>query len=407
MGEYIDIFKNKMDQIKNNMSRDELHSEIRERMRKYWTNIPDVKESNKSIAGVDSSYQSVDLSSGYTLIVVRGCAVGEERKRDLDMFITTGEISELRSRVMENIEHKILKNYLHEVNLVDGSLYGRANHIPREFRNEGFEDFSLKYYKNYNELIKNVEKENKIIMGISKSSSSTFLRDIVVKEMYEEEMKKLNLGEEERELLFMALDHKGKAREKAEKLLKDRGYNRAYRLIMELTYKRPDMSVISDFGIGMSKPVLLGATARAERRYREIERGGEDALQRLFPNVDITESHVNTILDYLNLSAFISFYISFSPMVVMRVDFPAYVIGLNYKMMDVGWPQVIDVDVGRIISILKREYGDNYIHSIHLFAADDDVRFTHGVFMKSYLPIIMDTLGVNPSMGSIREMFRR
>ncbi len=408
MGEYINIFKNKIDQIKNNMSRDELQSEIRERMKKYWIDIPDIEESNESIVGVDSSCQSVDLSSGYTLIVVRGCAVGEERKRDLDMFITTGEISELRSRIMENIEHEILKKYLQEVNLVDGSLYGRANHIPKEFRNEGFEDFMLQYFENYVKLIRMVGKEGKKMIGISKSSSTTFLRDIVVKEMYDEEIENLHLEDKMiRELPYIALDRKGYAREVAKKLLKERGYEKAYRLIVELTQKRPDMSIISGFDVGMSKPVILGASARARRWYGEITKKGKDALQRIFPDVSIENSHVDTILEYLDLPAFMSFYISFSPGVVLRIDFPVFMVGLDKRMQDILWPEIYNGSVNDVISILKSEYADSYIHSVHLFAADSDARLTREDFFHKYMPMVEEELNVTPSMGDMRYKFRR
>ena len=409
MGEYIDLFLEEIEAMKTVLKEDELYKEIFERMKRYWVSIPMVEEKSYDLIGVDSSSQSLDLSNGYTLLVVRACAVSQEKKRILRTYLTTGEIAELKSRLMENVEHEILIQSLHPVNLIDGSLYGRASHIPREFRNEGFEDFSLVYYHNYSKLLQKIEEEEKIIMGISKSSSTTFLRDIVVKKIYEEEIENLNLGKDGKlaeELPYLALDRKIQAKKIAKKILKDRGYERAYNLIIELTRKRPDMWMVSRFGKGMSKPVLLGAPARIRRMYQEILKN-KDVLQRMFPSIEIKEEHRATVLNYLNLPAFVSFYISFSPGIALRVDIPAYILGIHERMQDIDWSRVLDVDLSKIISILRSEHGGNYIHSIHLYAADMDARLPYEDFVEKYAPIIMKKLNVNPSMGSLRYWFRR
>ena len=410
MSEYLDMFRDEVERLKKEKREDGLYHEIFERMRKYWLPIPSVSEENYDVVGVDSSAQSVEISSGYTFIVARSCAVSKNKvDRNLKAYLTTGEVNELKSRLMENLEHGILLKNIHPINLVDGSLYGRASHIPREFRNDGFEDFTLIYYDTYVKMMEEVEKKGSKIIGVSKSSSTTFLRDIVVKEMYDEEIEKLGLKgiKEIEELPYLALDRKGKARERAKKLLKDKGYERAYRLILELTRKRPDMSILSRFGVGMSKPVLLGASARARRRHREIERWGKDALQKLFPDVNIDDSHVETVLNYLNLPAFVSFYISFSPGFVLRVDFPLYLSVSGKRMQDVVWPEIMNGEVGDILSIVKSEYADNYVHSVHLFAADKDVRLGYGDFFDKYLAILEEELDIIPSTGSMRYGFRR
>lgn len=409
MGEYIDLFVKEIGPLKEHLKEDELYNEISERIKSYWINIPDVEKNTYDIIGVDSSSQSIDLSNGYSLLVVRACAVSNEKKRALNVYLTTGELAELKSRLMENIEHELLKDNLHGVNLIDGSLYGRANHIPREFKNDGFEKFSFIYYNNYRELIEKIEREKNIVIGISKSSSTTFLRDIVVKEMYEEELANLDLGKDRKiakSLPYLALDRKTQAKKMAKSILEDRGYHRAYKLVMELTRKRPDMWMISGFGIGMSKPVLLGASARVRRMYQEISKS-KDILQRMFPSIEIKEEHIETVLDYLNLPAFVSFYISFSPGLIFRVDFPAYLIGLHHRMQDIDWPEVLNVNLKNIISTLRSDYGDNYCHSIHLYAADMDARLPYGDFIEKYAPIIMKKLNVNPTMGDLRYWFRR
>ncbi len=406
MSEYVELFKEEIEQI-SKANENELYKEIRDRMKRYWHTIPNLESEIYDVIGVDSSNQSIELSNGYVLLVARACAVSKEKKRTLMARLTTGDITELKSRVMEHLEHKILRESLREVNLVDGSLYGRGNHVPAEFRNEGFENFILDYYEEYVSLMEEIEKNNLKILGISKSTSSTFYRDIIVKEMYDEEINKLQLGGKEKELPYLALDKKREAMQIAKRLLKDRGYERAYLLITELMHKRPDLSFISTLGPGISDPVLLGASARSRRRFKEISQHEKKALEEIFSSKEIKDTDVKTVLKYLNLPAFVSFYISFTPGVVLRVDFPAFMVGLNRRMMGVYWPEIIKEDISEIIKIVISEHADNYVHSIHLFAADSDVRFTREIFMNVYLPILENTLHTNPAMGDMRYLFRR
>ncbi len=410
MSEYLNMFRDEVERARNGLRENDLYREIFERMKRYWIPIPSVDSGDYEAVGVDSSSQSIELSNGYTLIVARACAVSREGTgRKLKAYLTTGEVNELKGRIMENMEHEILLDNLHPVNLVDGSMYGRASHIPHEFRNDGFENFTLLYYENYTNLMEEVKRRKQMIMGISKSSASTFLRDVVVKEMYDEELEKNGLEKDEklRKLPYDALDRKGKAMIEAKKLLLDKGYEKAYNLIMELTRKRPDMSILSRFGVGMSRPVMLGSSARARRSFKEIMKHGKEALQKTFRSLNIDDSHVDIVLKYLNLPAFVSFYISFSPGLVLRVDFPAYLLGLERRMQDVYWPEVLDNDVDNILSVLKSEYADNYVHSIHLFAADKDARLPYEDFFDRYVPMVESILNVTPSSGDMRYMFRR
>jgi len=406
MGEYIDMFAAQLEQLKRRMDFDSVALSIMERMRKYWIPLPQGRAGEYEAVGADSSVQSVNLSTGYTLLVVRACVAGAYKKRTLKAYLTTGEVTELGNRLMEDMENKILGETLSEVSFVDGSLYGRASHVPLQFRNDGFENFMLEYYKNYNSLISKSKKKNVKLIGISKSAGTTFLRDLVVKELYDEELQKNGLDEEELQSLpYLALDRKNQALKIAEEKLKNNGFERAYRLIAELTRKRPDASILTNFGVGMSVPVILGASARARRRYKELK-SGKKSLDEIFRGMDIDDSHTREVLEYLNTYAFVSFYISFSPGFLLRVDIPSFVIGIQKKMQDIYWPQVIDNDMSDIISIVESEHGDGYVHNIHLYAADLDARLPYKEFMNKYYPLIEQELELNASTGDYRYIWR-
>ncbi len=406
MGEYIDMFAEQIEKLKERMKMDDVALSILNRMRKYWLTVPDVKENSYEAVGVDSSVQSLNLSTGYTLLVVRACLIKKERKRKLRAYLTTGEVTELGNRLMEDMENELLSKNLEDVSFADGSLYGRASHVPVQFRNDGFENFILKYYENYNFLISEAKRKNVKLIGLSKSSGTTFLRDIVVKELYDEELEKLGLSDETlKSLPYLALDRKNQALKIARKKLKEKGYEMAYRLIAELTMKRPDASMLTILGKGMSKPVLLGSSARARRRYKELK-SGRNSLENIFRGVDVESKHRDAVIKYLNTYSFVSFYITFSPGFLLRVDVPAFVIGIEKRMQDVFWPEIIENDLSEIIRILSSEHGDSYVHNIHLYAADMDARLSHKDFMSKYYPLVERELELNASMADYRYIWR-
>ena len=407
MGEYIDMFANELSKLKSFRGESDIAKEIAGRMHRYWKNVPDKHVDSFSAVGVDSSLQSVALSTGYTLIVVRACLASSAKKRDLKVYITTGEVTELGNRLMENMENSLMSENIEEVSFVDGSLYGRASHVPLQFHNDGFENFILEYYSNYNHLIENARKKNSKLIGISKSSGTTFLRDMVVMELYMEELEINGLdGEDDlKSLPYLALDRKNAALKTARKKLKDNGLEKAYRYIEELTKKRPDASILTMFEPGMSAPVLLGSSARARRMYKSIS-SDENYIKDIFYGTDLDDTEVNTVKEYLNNYAFVSFYISFAPGFLLRVDMPAFVAGIERRMQEVYWPEPIKEDISNIVGIIRREHGDNYVHNVHLYAADLEARLTHGDFMKMYYPLIERELEANASVGDYRYIWR-
>ncbi len=407
MGEYIDMFADELSKLKSFRGESDMVKEIAGRMHRYWKNIPDKQVDSFSAVGVDSSLQSVALSTGYTLIVVRACLASTVKKRDLKVYITTGEVTELGNRLMENMENRLLSEYIEEVSFVDGSLYGRASHVPLQFHNDGFENFILEYYSNYNRLIENARKRNSKLIGISKSSGTTFLRDMVVMELYMEELERNGLKEDDdlKSLPYMALDRKNAALKTARKKLKENGLEKAYMYIEELTKKRPDASILTMFEPGMSVPVLLGSSARARRMYKSIS-SDENYIKDIFYGTDVEDTEINTVKEYLNNYAFVSFYISFAPGFLLRVDMPAFVAGIERRMQEVYWPEPIEEDISNIVGIIRREHGDNYVHNVHLYAADLDARLTHGDFMKMYYPLIERELEANASVGDYRYIWR-
>jgi len=90
------------------------------------------------------------------------------------------DYEDFKRLVREHVEHLVALEALEDgadLLLIDGSLYGRMIHVIRELKVEGREDFMLEYAEAYSELLSSALENGAVVVGVSKDSRSTVLKE--------------------------------------------------------------------------------------------------------------------------------------------------------------------------------------------------------------------------------------
>ncbi len=135
-------------------------------------------------------------------MLIRSLAVckGKETKRmQTNVFFTKSGLLEAHYYVgtkMEMLEFQAaidaLKNGVEcSAILIDGSLYGRAMHVPVETKIEEDRTAVLEFFRTYKELLDLCKEKGILIAGVSKESRATFYRDFLLKQIFVEELEKI------------------------------------------------------------------------------------------------------------------------------------------------------------------------------------------------------------------------
>jgi hypothetical protein len=78
----------------------------------------------------------------------------------------------------------------------------------------------------------------------------------------------------------------------------------------------------------------------------------------------------------------------------MRIDVPAWQLGIDKTLFEVGWPEDASVDVSDILRLISAGYCGPENYNIWLKAADDGVRLSREIFENVYLQKFEEIVGV-------------
>ena len=400
---------------------------IKPEIRKWWIPVSiktyERKPSDFNVLAIDSSYQMERLTNGGLFYVVRALGLNgknEYRELEADFDYAEGpahEVTSIVQRKMEYLEIKLaaeaISNGFEGVVLIDGSLYGRISHLIIESPLSNDRDFFIRYYQEVTKLFKLARGNNVLVIGISKESGSRFFRDFLIKQIVTLPEVRGDVPEEEaKRLISTALDRKGEAFGHVKQLkLKYSNIGLLEDVLKELTTPRPDYQLIetSITEPGYTIPLLLGPSSRWLRRIRQIEMNPEGYLESHFPVLSNNEDFVTYAKAVLNrlkeLPAIVSFHIlpdrRDSP---LRIDVPAFCIGLSTKFQDVGWPEPTDEDISRVLSIVATGYGGLDYHNIWLWKVDREVKFHRREFDDMYLSKFKELVGVSLNARDYRRV---
>ncbi|MEM2152239.1 MAG: DNA double-strand break repair nuclease NurA [Candidatus Bathyarchaeia archaeon] len=398
-----------------------LEEDFRKHMINHWAPLEDLNSffvnlKDLNVMAVDSSVYTNLLSSGGLLYIIRSMSMQRDiaaaKRIDIDVIFSKDKISnvyELIAAKTELLEFEValeaIKNgFDGDAILIDGSLYGRASHIPLEPRVEEERDLLLRYFKVYKSLLDLCRESNILLMGVSKESRSTFYRDYLLHLIFNERLNALSINTENkrllREIFFQILDSERVALERFYGLKKKYGgdLNPVEMILWELASSRPDYQLIMSCvsSIGYAYPMLLGPTIRMAKRLKEYQKDPEGYVKKYFPRLSMERGErfiqwaSEVLRDISELPSFVSFYLLLdwrdSP---IRIDIPFY----DKMLFEVDWPEPIEFNVEDVLKIMVTGYCGLNAYNIWLKNVDEKVRLKRKVVDEIYLPFLEKVFG--------------
>lgn len=368
-----------------------------------------------NVTAVDSSVYLNPLSTGGIFYVIRSLAVckdKEQKRLETNVFFTKSGLLEAHYYIgtkMEMIEFQAaidaLKNGFEcSTILIDGSLYGRAMHVPVETKIEEDRTTVLDYFKTYAELLDICKKKGILIAGVSKESRATFYRDYLLKLIFGEELEQLDIEEGDKQKLrdiFPEMLEKEKTAFSKFKRLKAKHGSKLESIDLiftELVSSRPDYQVVMSFAgkKGYTHPLLLGPSAHAARRIRSIAANPKKYTVGNFPiktrekGKEFVDWASKVVSDIPGFPSFVSFYLLLdmrdSP---MRIDVPCW----EQPLSKTGWPKPIDVDLQALLRIMINGYCGLDAYNLWLRNVDGKVKLKKRVVDDLYFPYMEKLFG--------------
>jgi len=366
----------------------------------------------QNVISVDGSNGHAPTSNGGFFFVCRALALGREKRykdviTDFD-FSNTRDQSTYISRVMELTEHtapiKAIKDGFRGTILIDGSLFGRMAHLPLELKLANNKGFMIDYFKHLIELLKLCKEHNILLIGISKESRATFFSEFLIKEIFKNNITDVGIRNR---LVSLALDNP----REAIKLAKTTGNAKIIMLTEELISRKPDSLLILNNAekSGYTHPLLLGASIRWRRSGRLISTNPNKYLETNFPTLyedkEFLKQARQVITEMQDFPAIISFHIL--PSIIdtpLRVDIPAWYFGIETRLLDVGWPEAVDINIDEILKIISAGYCGLSNYNVWLSAVDDEVKLSRKDFEDLYLKKFEEIVGKKTTPRGYRRV---
>jgi hypothetical protein len=374
-----------------------------------------VNPSELSVMAVDSSVYSNLLSTGGVFYVVRSLSVCrniEQKRLESDVFFSKGGSVTERNFIsvkMEMLEFQVAVDALKKglscgTILIDGSLYGRLVHVPLESKVEEERLVLVEYFRIYRELLDLCREKNVLLVGVAKESRSTSFRDYLLSLVYKEELKKLDIDDDDarrlKPLFMEVVDNFALGLHKFEKFGQKYGAKlETIRMILEeLARSRPDYQLVMNFAesTGYTKPLLLGSSPRLARKLEALRSDSQSYIRTNFPNAlremgkCIVKDAAQVIAGIPDFPAIVSFYVLFdrrdSP---IRIDIPCW----NQKLIDVGWHKPASADLEDVLKVLATGYCGLDCHNLWLKNVDERVRLKKKTVDNIYVPYMEKLFG--------------
>jgi len=412
----------------------------RQLLSRHWLSLPPEKIPTKSkVYAIDSSDGVIELAGGGVIYMVRAAALSNKRdeeairKLKLDAFYPPSDekLNEYRKLMREHLEHltalEAAKNLgPGDIILIDGSIFGRMNHVFQVLDIPGKEDFMLTYVETFYNLFNTCIKKNITLIGVAKDSRSTLLRESLLAELLLEEIRNYDT-ELQIEIVTILRNIQRSPRQafKAIREIVKKVDKVIYTTLQELLDDMPDykMIMISRMEPGYTHPLKL--------ELRNIARGfveilftpsRRDELVRTFisslPQNKVStniEKRIYKALEHMTAyPAVAALYVKFAKNdIPLRIDIvhpdvekwsleecdPS---GKYVKFASDGWEDVAH----RVLELLKGLYAGLKNYNVLLTSVDKYVKMTQNIknLYKAKIESLLDTL-IQQSRGVRRVSF--
>jgi len=428
LDEFVSQVRSKRDRFSQQLVRGRegvLDEELSGLMTNSWTPLERNSQEVIESVAVDGSQALRSFASGCSLYIVRSLAIkGRKRLRELeiDSFFSrsrTSDINNFVTRKMEWIETKVAQRAILEFDLhdtpllIDGSLYGRMVHLPADGPAEGQRDYILRYFQTYLDFIETCRSRNMVLIGISKDSKVSILRNHFLSMMFSAELDnitdeiepeaKQTIHDIFENLLDSPLQYKRQLRRLKQKY-RDK-LDRIQVMLDEALACRPDIQLIKNFikEPGHSQPLELGPYSRYVRRLNEIqedpihyaEHNFRQAAAESKDEAKFLDQAVDVLTRIQSFPTIISFYVLLDQRdTPLRVDVPSWLFGLDHSFSSVKGYSVPDVDPKELVKILQGGYGGLRNYNIFLKRADEEVKLNRKTMDELYTSALEKILGL-------------
>jgi len=391
----------------------ELDADLGAALRHYWFPAVNIGAPETEVVAVDGSRGIRPFASGATLYVARALAICRKesfRTLEVDAFLSKGKATEIEvfvNRKMEWLEFKAAIKALEDGNLsnvavlLDGSLFGRLAHLPRDQPAEGMRSFMIEYFETYHELLNLCRKREVLLLGVSKDSRSSFLRNFLLGKILEEELGRLEIPSSAKLAIFRVFqdvfDTPTEAFEAFRKLRVQHGekLQKIEQILWEAFAARTDHQLIRTYvdQPGHTIPIELSVSRRTAALVQGLQTHPEAYVSKHFKESVLEAPDSDQFLE--RASATLSRIPSFPSMVSfhvlldhrdtpVRVDTPSWTFNRDTTIAEfIGGREVL-VNVNFIVSLLLKGYGGLKDYNIWLKRVDERVRLTNEIVDTIY-----------------------
>ncbi len=428
LGEFASSFSKKEGIMKERMLEGKTNP-LRDRLEKHflsnWIQLDHIESFSANpgdlgVAAVDSSVYTNPLSTGGIFYVVRSLAVCKSETRKLletDVVFTKGSLLDAQrfvSMKMEMLEFQVALNFLKEDCgcsrvLIDGSLYGRAVHLPIETKIEEQRLTLLDYLQTFREFLEICKNKDIVPIGVSKESRADFYRNYLLRLLFDEELENVSsqvdpIIIQKLKPLFLELLSGETAKESAFRKfsqLKEKCGDTLELVTLvfeELTSSRPDYQLIMSLAesTGYTKPLLLGPSPVMSRFFELCRNNPERYVRRYFPityrekGQEFVKYASNIVSSFTTFPGIVSLHLLLdahdSP---IRVDLPYW----DQTFTKTGWPKPVDLKVDDLLNVMVTGYGGLDCHNLWLKNVDERVRLKKKVVDNIYFPYMEKMFG--------------
>jgi len=444
MPHFIDLFSSQIDRnwmIKELLGNKWIGPEwLKERFAsqigKNWVKMDRGFSTNTKVLAVDGSEAIRTYSNRAMLYIVRALGLcGPERFRNLESDCFQTRSSQEAKRYVntrrERLELEVARKAIEALDLkegsavlLDGSLYGKAVHLPKDSPISGGAALVLQFLESYWRLLEACRERKLLLLGMSKDSNTSFLRDYLLGEILQEELKEIGGVSADKlmaissffnkDVLGRQFSSESEAVEKWKRRFGDLS-PRMEELISEVFLARPDYQLIECFRRerkidcpGHSTVIECQLHRRWARRIKQIERDPEAFLKTYFPSSlkenasdpNFLERALETLQRLVDFPSIASFHVLPDERdTPMRVDTPIWTFGMNRRLVDVERSGPLDVDVEPIWKILDSGYAGLRNYNVWLTEVDQEVRLRRDV-VDMYESMLSKKLGLPPLIHS-------
>jgi len=392
----------------------ELDAALGDLIRQNWHPIADVDAPEREIVAVDGSRAIRLFASGAVLYIARALALyGKQSFRELevDSFLCKAKSTDIEVIVntrMEWLEFKVAIKAIKKADLskvailLDGSLYGRLTHLPRDQPAEGMRAFMIDYFETFFELLELCRRRQILILGVSKDSRSSFLRNLLLTSIFDEEVKNLkDVSSSHKKELFRifedAFDKPSSAFNAFRKLKKVYGddLRKIEHILDEAIAARSDHQLIRNYidTPGHTIPIELSVSRRGSARLKQIENNPGAYVRKYFQESLLETSDEEAFIDRAagivskipHFPSMVSFHVLLDPRdTPIRVDTPSWTYMIEHKISDFVGGRSVLLNINNIISLLLKGYAGLKDYNIWLKRVDEEVRLSRDTVDRLY-----------------------